>query len=183
MRAWSWSFAGRGWVTIFQFSGKKERDGLGPLRSDRLANGRARAATFHVREIETHGEEQPIEWTLAMTEPIATEADIERIVDAYRARWVIEEYFKAICRRARRKRAHADATGRPPRNQQKAAPSESNRARRHARCRRSRRAHQEQRRVRLGRPGPRLSQAARSRGRMDRCAQREKRSIMRSIPT
>src|SRR6187402_3092125 len=38
MRAWSWSFAGRGWVTIFQFSGKKERDGLGPLRSDRLAS-------------------------------------------------------------------------------------------------------------------------------------------------
>lgn len=50
----------------------------------------------HVREVETHGEEQPVEWTLATTEPIATAQDIERIVDVYRARWVIEEYFKAI---------------------------------------------------------------------------------------
>jgi hypothetical protein len=48
------------------------------------------------REIETHGENQPIEWMLATTEAIATAADIERIVDAYRSRWVIEEYFKAI---------------------------------------------------------------------------------------
>jgi hypothetical protein len=37
-----------------------------------------------------------VEWTLATTEPIATVADIERIVDVYSARWVIEEYFKAI---------------------------------------------------------------------------------------
>jgi hypothetical protein len=50
----------------------------------------------HVREVETHGENQPVEWTLATTEPIATVADIERVVDVYRARWMIEEYFKAI---------------------------------------------------------------------------------------
>jgi hypothetical protein len=49
-----------------------------------------------VREVETHGESQPVEWTLATTEPVATAADLERVVDAYRARWVIEEYFKAI---------------------------------------------------------------------------------------
>lgn len=49
-----------------------------------------------VREVETHGENQPVEWTLTTTEPVATAADIERVVDAYRARWVVEEYFKAI---------------------------------------------------------------------------------------
>ena len=35
-------------------------------------------------------------WTLTTTEPIATPADVLRIVDAYRARWVIEEFFKAL---------------------------------------------------------------------------------------
>lgn len=49
-----------------------------------------------VREVETHGENEPVHWTLITTEPIATAADIERVVDAYRARWIIEEYFKAI---------------------------------------------------------------------------------------
>jgi len=47
-------------------------------------------------EVETHGENEPVEWTIATTEPIATPADLERVVDIYRARWVIEEYFKAI---------------------------------------------------------------------------------------
>jgi hypothetical protein len=49
-----------------------------------------------VREVETHGENQPVEWTLATTEPINTADDLTRVVDAYRARWMIEEYFKAI---------------------------------------------------------------------------------------
>ena len=30
------------------------------------------------------------------TEPISTDPDIEFVVDSYRARWVIEEYFKAL---------------------------------------------------------------------------------------
>lgn len=50
----------------------------------------------HVREVETHGENAPVEWTLLTTEPIETAKDIERVVDYYRARWTIEEYFKAI---------------------------------------------------------------------------------------
>ncbi len=50
----------------------------------------------HVKEVGTNGSEAPVEWLLATTEPIATAADIERIVDIYRARWVIEEYFKAL---------------------------------------------------------------------------------------
>jgi hypothetical protein len=49
-----------------------------------------------VREVETHGDEEPVEWTLVTTEPIDSPQAVERIVDAYRARWVIEEYLKVI---------------------------------------------------------------------------------------
>jgi Transposase DNA-binding/Transposase DDE domain len=38
----------------------------------------------------------PIEWFLYSNEPIATAQDLLDIVDHYRARWVIEEYFKAL---------------------------------------------------------------------------------------
>ena len=38
----------------------------------------------------------PIEWWLWTTEPIATEEHVLAIIDAYRARWVVEEYFKAL---------------------------------------------------------------------------------------
>ncbi|MBA3844811.1 MAG: IS4 family transposase [Actinobacteria bacterium] len=50
----------------------------------------------YVREVETHGGNAPVEWTLVTTEPVQTSAEIERIVDIYRSRWTIEEYFKAI---------------------------------------------------------------------------------------
>jgi hypothetical protein len=40
--------------------------------------------------------EEPIEWILLTTEPIESEADVLRVVDAYRARWLIEEFFKAL---------------------------------------------------------------------------------------
>lgn len=49
-----------------------------------------------VHEVETHGNSEPVHWSLVTTEPVETAADVERVVDAYRARWVIEEYFKAI---------------------------------------------------------------------------------------
>lgn len=39
---------------------------------------------------------EPVAWLLMTTEPIATKAQVERIVDAYRYRWTIEEYFKAL---------------------------------------------------------------------------------------
>src|SRR6266850_12375 len=40
--------------------------------------------------------EEPIEWTLLTTEPIDSAAAVEAIVDHYRARWRIEEYFRAL---------------------------------------------------------------------------------------
>ncbi len=40
--------------------------------------------------------EEPIEWLLFTNEPIATAADVLTVVEHYRARWTIEEYFKAL---------------------------------------------------------------------------------------
>lgn len=40
--------------------------------------------------------EPAVEWVLLTTEPIATRREILRVVDIYRKRWVIEEYFKAL---------------------------------------------------------------------------------------
>lgn len=49
-----------------------------------------------VREVNVPGGEEPVEWWLVTTEPIGTQAEVETVVDAYRARWKIEEYFKAL---------------------------------------------------------------------------------------
>lgn len=40
--------------------------------------------------------ETAVEWRLWTTEPIETAADVLAVVDAYRCRWMIEEYFKAL---------------------------------------------------------------------------------------
>jgi hypothetical protein len=40
--------------------------------------------------------EAPVEWLLYTKEPIDTPEQILRVVDWYRARWTIEEYFKAL---------------------------------------------------------------------------------------
>lgn len=50
----------------------------------------------HVIELNPPEGEPAVEWLLMTTEPIVNDADVEFIVDSYRARWVIEEYFKAL---------------------------------------------------------------------------------------
>ena len=50
----------------------------------------------HVREIDPAPGVEPIDWKLLTTEPIEHVAEIEQVVDAYRARWVVEEFFKAL---------------------------------------------------------------------------------------
>ena len=49
-----------------------------------------------VREINCPHGVEPVTWFLVTTEPIRTREQIASIVDAYRARWVIEEFFKAL---------------------------------------------------------------------------------------
>jgi Transposase DNA-binding/Transposase DDE domain len=50
----------------------------------------------HVIEREPPEGEEPIQWRLWTTEPVSTAAEVLEVVDAYRCRWVIEEYFKAL---------------------------------------------------------------------------------------
>jgi len=49
-----------------------------------------------VYEVEAPRGEEPVEWLLFTTEPIETPAQVSHVVDTYRARWTIEEYFKAL---------------------------------------------------------------------------------------
>ena len=50
----------------------------------------------HVIETAPPEGEKPVEWLIATTEPISTAEEVERVVDHYRARWTIEEFFKAL---------------------------------------------------------------------------------------
>lgn len=50
----------------------------------------------HVREPAPPEGCEPVEWLLYTSEPIDTEEQILRVVDDYRSRWVIEEFFKAL---------------------------------------------------------------------------------------
>jgi hypothetical protein len=49
-----------------------------------------------VAEVNTPEGEEPVSWQLVTTEAIETPAQVEAIVDAYRTRWLIEEFFKAL---------------------------------------------------------------------------------------
>jgi hypothetical protein len=50
----------------------------------------------HVFELGPPAGEPAVEWLLLTSLPVGTAEALEFIVDTYRARWVIEEYFKAI---------------------------------------------------------------------------------------
>jgi len=49
-----------------------------------------------VEEVDAPEGATPVSWRLVTTEPISTPAQVEAVVDHYRARWVIEELFKAL---------------------------------------------------------------------------------------
>jgi hypothetical protein len=40
--------------------------------------------------------QEPVEWVLMSDLPIEDDGDVERIIDIYRQRWLIEEFFKAL---------------------------------------------------------------------------------------
>jgi hypothetical protein len=50
----------------------------------------------HVQERDAPEGVEPVEWKLATTEPVDTAEQVLAVVDHYRARWIIEEYFKAL---------------------------------------------------------------------------------------
>jgi hypothetical protein len=50
----------------------------------------------HVFELGPPAGEPPVEWLLLTTLPVGSSKALEYVVDAYRARWIVEEYFKAL---------------------------------------------------------------------------------------
>jgi hypothetical protein len=69
---------------------KRPRDQRAPL---------PRALPVHVVyvwEVNTPAGEAPLEWRLITTEPIDDVAQVLRIIDWYRSRWLIEEFFKCL---------------------------------------------------------------------------------------
>lgn len=98
--------------------GAPERQRSHPARSARIARLRFAAQRIVIRKAKNSSDRtlpktlamnlvrvyeinppkgQPaVEWRLFTTEPIDTPAEVAAIVDAYRTRWIIEEYFKAL---------------------------------------------------------------------------------------
>ena len=97
--------------------GRKDKSANHPARSQRAASLTFQATTLalqrpgnaskklprsiHVNVVRAFEKnppngEEPVEWMLVTSEPIASVEQVLFVVDAYRARWTIEEFFKAI---------------------------------------------------------------------------------------
>lgn len=50
----------------------------------------------HVYEVDAPQGQQPVDWLLYTSEPVGTEEELAAVVDYYRARWLIEEFNKAL---------------------------------------------------------------------------------------
>jgi hypothetical protein len=50
----------------------------------------------HVFELGPPPGQPPVEWLLLTSEPISTREEIAKVIEGYRTRWTIEEYFKAV---------------------------------------------------------------------------------------
>jgi hypothetical protein len=50
----------------------------------------------HAIELDPPAGCEAVSWVLLTTEPVASREDILRVLKAYRARWLIEEFFKAL---------------------------------------------------------------------------------------
>jgi hypothetical protein len=55
-----------------------------------------RVNVVRVQETTAPNSVDPVEWRLITTEPIETAEDVAAVVDGYRGRWVITEYFRAL---------------------------------------------------------------------------------------
>jgi hypothetical protein len=67
-----------------------------PCSSNTSASKTLALNVVQVREPAPPEGEVPVEWRLWTTEPVATREQALAVVDAYRGRWRIEEYFKAL---------------------------------------------------------------------------------------
>jgi hypothetical protein len=76
-------------VTACEIAIPTPRKGKHPLPLRRLN-------LVEVQEVDPPEDEPGVNWRLLTTEPVLTVEDLARVVDSYRARWLIEEYFKAL---------------------------------------------------------------------------------------
>lgn len=67
-----------------------------PIRASPTLSKTLEVNIVHVLELGPPPGHAPVEWLLLTSEPIRTPAEIEFVVEGYRTRWLIEEYFKAI---------------------------------------------------------------------------------------
>jgi len=67
-----------------------------PTMAEERATGPLRLNVVHVFEPRAPRGEPPVEWFLLTNLPIDSEQAITFVVDCYRARWSIEEFFKAL---------------------------------------------------------------------------------------
>lgn len=67
-----------------------------PTHAPRTAPETLQVNIVAARETSASEEETPVEWLLLTTEPIERKEDLLAVVDMYRARWLIEEYFRAL---------------------------------------------------------------------------------------
>jgi hypothetical protein len=69
---------------------KRPRDHRHPLAASLAVN------VVYASEADPPAGEAPLEWRLVTTEPIDTAEQVLRIVEWYRTRWLIEEFFKCL---------------------------------------------------------------------------------------
>lgn len=67
-----------------------------PRRCDAALPTAIDVNVVRVYERDPPSDQPPIEWVLVTSEAVDTVDNVAAIVDAYRARWLIEEYFKAV---------------------------------------------------------------------------------------
>jgi Transposase DDE domain/Transposase DNA-binding len=66
------------------------------INAPKYGTGSLRINVVHVREIDPPNPDEPIEWFLLTSEPVDTAEQVAEVVLAYRTRWIIEEFFKAL---------------------------------------------------------------------------------------
>lgn len=79
-------------VQYFSTNVEIKRPGRAPLHCNKtlLLN------IVHAREIDAPEDVEPVNWTLATCFAVKTAKQVARVIEIYRTRWVIEEYFKVI---------------------------------------------------------------------------------------
>jgi hypothetical protein len=106
----------RAFRTVPIASRPKTRSRANPVRAERVAKlevrwgevtvarkqlgqyqgGEVELFAVHVFEVDAPEKEAPVDWMLLSNLPVSSLEEATDVVDHYRARWIVEEYFKAL---------------------------------------------------------------------------------------